>query len=889
MMVKTDSSRLARNLYTSQARFVFELLQNADDNQYTRGQDPYVVFRVYPDQIVIECNEDGFTEQNLTAICDIGKSSKTGSQGYIGEKGIGFKSVFMAAWRVHIQSGEFSFDFVHRRGDSGMGMITPIWQEERDPALPFELTRITLYLHDHSDPAERERDRQIINQQFLELQDTLLLFLRKLRKIEVSFHDEEGAKTKGIIFTLSRIEDSDAAVIERTCTDAEQNRKRTYHIVKHIARGLARSENRDLSDAEEATRSFATSEVVLAFPVIEDPVTAEEVPLIEPQEVFAFLPVRNMGFNVSCCRLSWLHMLMPTQFLIHADFVTLANRQDIVMTSQRNEGLVQAIADAFIAGVLQLCQHQPLEYQWMRYLPLAHSYPWVGLWKDLVSSIKYRIGNMAVFRSLELSTCRTIKDLFSRPSMCNDQHGAPLFADLRPEVYLSDFYAPSDKEILNNFGLKFLSIDHIIAMVRQDLQAGPEHSRIKGLNIDDVWHTRTYELLNIAWENRWSEVIQSLKQLNIIPLQDSSWVSSDSWDIFYPRYGDVVVPRGLGMRLVDPTATRNEARCAFFDNLGVHRIDAPIISNIRERILRQPTGPPMIVNLQSSVERMRFLFLTQHLQPEEESDLSDKFMVYNHLDEAMYPNVADMYISNDDPYGAELFLWQKGLQVNCVNLRYFEEIPSVAPDSNRTLHQWMHQHLGIRQHLRLVSRDRTSLSVECLNTASTRAAEFLGFLGHLWSFEGHIVLTTASLLTALKRTPVLCINGQREILRNTYLPLQPLLNVHRRFMGDEYFPFIQSSELSGQDQVPDLWSFLVRNLGVGYQDNVSFRLQLMRSLKEANDDAETLENPSRLIDLYQSLDASLRMSQNPEAKKRKILWEPLAIANLLLHYQCLLT
>ncbi len=399
----------------------------------------------------------------------------------------------------------------------------------------------------------------------------------------------------------------------------------------------------------------------------------------------------------------------------------------------------------------------------MRYLPLEHNYPWDGLWKDLVSSLKSRLENLAVFRSLERRTCRTIKDLFYRPSICNDQHGAPLFADLRPEVYLSDFYAPSDIEILNNFGLKKLTLNEIIEMVRQDLRAGPEHSRIKGLNTDDVWHTRVYKLLNIAWEERWSEAIRSLKQLNIIPLQDGSWVSSDSGDIFYPKYGDVVVPRGLGMRLVDPTATRNEARCAFFDNLGVHRIDAPIASNIRERILRQPTGPPMIVNLQSSVERMRFLFLTQHLHPEEEGDLSDKFMVYNHLDEAMYPNFADMYISNDDPYGAELFLRQKGRQVNCVNLRYFEEIPSVAPDSNRTLHQWMHQHLGIRQHLRLVSPDRASLSVECLNTARTRAAEFLGFLGHLWPFEGDIVLSTASLLTALRRTPVLCINGQREM------------------------------------------------------------------------------------------------------------------------------
>ncbi|KAH7378152.1 hypothetical protein BKA64DRAFT_585931 [Cadophora sp. MPI-SDFR-AT-0126] len=845
---------LAKNLYTSQARFVFELLQNADDNHYTKGQDPYVEFQVHPDRILIECNEDGFTPRNLTAICDIGKSSKTGSQGYIGEKGIGFKSVFMAAWRVHIQSGNFSFDFVHRKGDSGMGMITPIWQERRDPTLPSDLTRITLYLHDQSDPAERERERQIINQQFLELQDTLLLFLRKLRKIGISFHDEQGRRTRRIVFTLSNIENSNAVVIQRTCTDAEQDRKRTYHVVKHIARGLARSENRDLTGDEQATRSFATSEIVLAFPVTEDPETGEEVPVIESQELFAFLPVRKMGFN----------------FLIQADFVTQANRQDIVMTSQRNHGLIEAIADAFIAGVLQLCQQRTLEYKWMRYLP-QNNYPWDGLWKDLISSIKSKLQDLAVFRSLERNTRRTIKDLFYRHPLYNDQHGAPLFADLRPEVYLSDSYADSDIHILENFGLKQLVFDKIIAMARQDLLAAPEDSRIKSRHTDHDWHTRVYKTLNIAWEYEWSSCIRDLKQLNIVPLQDGSWVSSGSGSIFYPKYGDVAIPKDLGMRLVHPTATRNEKRCAFFDNLGVHRLNAAIVTSIRDRILHPLTSPLRIVDLQSSVERMRFLFLTQHLDPEEDCDLSDKFMVYDQLDVAIYPSVTDLYISNDDPYGAELFLRQKGRQVHCVNARYFEGIPSVTPGSNRTLHQWMHQHLGIRQHLRLVSSDQTSLSVECLDTATARQAEFLGFLGHLWPFEGNIVLTAAPLLTALKATPILCMSGESEELRDTYLPLKPLLDVYRHFLDTEYFPFIQSSELSSQDQVPDLWSFLVRDLGVGYQDNVSFRLELMRFLKKANRDAGTLDNPSRVLDLYQSLDACLRMSQNPEANKRKIL------------------
>lgn len=67
------------------------MLQNADDNNYTRVQtavqtaneEPYISFRVYHDMLVVECNEDGFTEENLRAICDIGKSSKQGAQGYL--------------------------------------------------------------------------------------------------------------------------------------------------------------------------------------------------------------------------------------------------------------------------------------------------------------------------------------------------------------------------------------------------------------------------------------------------------------------------------------------------------------------------------------------------------------------------------------------------------------------------------------------------------------------------------------------------------------------------------------------------------------------------------------------------------------------------------------
>ena len=104
-------------MYGSDARFVFELLQNADDNRFdlarASGAVPTVSFHIRPNKIIVECNEDGFTLEDLSTICSVGRSTKSTSYGYIGAKGIGLKSVFIAASRVYIQSGEFSFSFKH--------------------------------------------------------------------------------------------------------------------------------------------------------------------------------------------------------------------------------------------------------------------------------------------------------------------------------------------------------------------------------------------------------------------------------------------------------------------------------------------------------------------------------------------------------------------------------------------------------------------------------------------------------------------------------------------------------------------------------------------------------------------------------------------------------
>ena len=221
----------------------------------------------------------------MKAICAIDKSSKVGAAGYIGEKGIGFKSVSVAAWKVHIQSNDFSFSFTHRKGDSGLGMVTPVWEETAEP-IGESLIRITLLLHTSEDPDEDERRRETIHLQFQDLQHTILLFLRKLRKVQVTFFDTDDVESAGTAYSLHG--SNPATIRKETSVGVEE---RQYHVTKHVAENIPRSENRTYSEEEE--RANSSTEVVLAFPLSED-----GTPIVENQDVFAFLPMRPMGFKV---------------------------------------------------------------------------------------------------------------------------------------------------------------------------------------------------------------------------------------------------------------------------------------------------------------------------------------------------------------------------------------------------------------------------------------------------------------------------------------------------------------------------------------------------------------------------------------------------------------
>lgn len=275
------ATSLATNLYAYDTRFVFELIQNAEDNKYQNARaankKPFLHFFCTQEIVVIDTNEDGFTEENIKAICSVGQSTKANVQGYIGEKGIGFKAVFKVASKVHIQSGPYSFAFEYSPDSEsrGLGMVTPF--NEPHLELPSGVvTRITLHLME-------SLDRNDLRTQLLEIPDTLLLFLRQLKSltIHLAFANTPNEKRE---YTLTT--SGNRSEIQTKLLNANGTHSSTSHF------WITRSTATDMPH-DSARSNIKSAEVVLGFPLDQS-----DLPLIEEQHTFAFLPLRKMGFKV---------------------------------------------------------------------------------------------------------------------------------------------------------------------------------------------------------------------------------------------------------------------------------------------------------------------------------------------------------------------------------------------------------------------------------------------------------------------------------------------------------------------------------------------------------------------------------------------------------------
>ena len=275
---------IAGELYSLKSRFIYELLQNADDSEYGKNQgEPCVTIDLFPNRISIGTNEDGFTIANVKAICETGESSKKASSEdrSIDEKGYGFKSVFGVAYRARIQSGHWSFYLEHRDGDDGLGMITPIDIESVPlPAGVTTMIELLLLQEDSSDLFDK------LSRELTGLHETTIFFLQKIKILVIRIHPNEGPDKRieirsDILLDQPPVLDYTVSLTKDIFEDYNEIiSTKHYHVCEHNILDMPFDKHR---------KGRGRSKLKLAFPF--DPTT--NCPIIDDdgQHVFAYLPL----------------------------------------------------------------------------------------------------------------------------------------------------------------------------------------------------------------------------------------------------------------------------------------------------------------------------------------------------------------------------------------------------------------------------------------------------------------------------------------------------------------------------------------------------------------------------------------------------------------------
>ncbi len=483
---------LSEGLYSSGAHFVFELIQNAEDNQYRADVTPDLTFILLDEDplgiaghygaLVLINNEIGFQPNQVEAICDVGGSTKSKAQkqqGYIGEKGIGFKSVFVVSKQPHIFSNGYQFAFdeaPHPLAD--LGYIVPTWIADPPEISKHYQGKTVIIL-----PLKKGKLPQI-KQELQAISVETILFLNKLNALTI----RQAGESVSI-----RRNDTNLPLV-RLVSDAQE---RTYWVAEQEFVVPAELK-------EEKRIGVIERKVTIAFPLATDDLD---------DRVFAFLPTKD-------------HSGLP--FLINADFILTANREQIQFEREWNQWLRDCIVDVFIEAFEAMLADPTLRIQAYRFIPLLEQVQRLDasarkFFASVVDCITVELQERAiiwtqtdewVYPSSARLSSGTFRQLFAQ-SPCPEQlTHTPL---IHPTITVYE-------KQLRAIGLQEIAQKEIIACLQDD---GWLNDRPLS------WFAELYGYL--AHECKWIQS-HSLQHLRLLMLEDGSLVNGwlDQPPVYFP-------------------------------------------------------------------------------------------------------------------------------------------------------------------------------------------------------------------------------------------------------------------------------------------------------------------------------------------------------------------
>ena len=340
---------LSNDIYTDSKRFIYELLQNADDASSESGKLEFQI-DFFKNYIVVSHKGEPFSEIDIKSICSVGDGNKKGDKNKTGFKGIGFKSVFAYSEFVIIKSGQYCFKFDKQE----CSRWNPTWGNEKDwkaerradhkddeikmpwqiipicTEIPNELADLPVFKKDEYNVSTIIRHNKIeeIKKSLTDLftESQIILFLRSSEiKITINTTDTLTLE-KSIVGDITILKRNKAPISEwltkTECFDVPQEVQNQIKDNNRYPRKLRESKRTEISFAVQLEKGKIKA------------VDEEDKRLF-----FTYLPTS-------------VNLKLP--FLINANFLTDAGRENIHKDLEWNQWLFRQIPLKYFKWVAEL-------------------------------------------------------------------------------------------------------------------------------------------------------------------------------------------------------------------------------------------------------------------------------------------------------------------------------------------------------------------------------------------------------------------------------------------------------------------------------------------------------------------------------------------------------
>ncbi|XP_057497767.1 protein NO VEIN-like [Actinidia eriantha] len=529
-MLKKQHARLGRalqclsqELYSQDSHFLLELVQNADDNVYGENVEPTLSFILQKSGIIVLNNEQGFSAQNIRALCDVGNSTKKGSgAGYIGKKGIGFKSVFRVTDAPEIHSNGFHIKFDISEGQIGFVLPTGLppcdinlfrrlasSDADNTDAYHWNTCIVLPFRSNLSDVSAMN----CIKSMFSDLHPSLLLFLHRLQCIRFRNVLDDS------MITMRK------EIVGNGIVKVSLGKEKMTWLV----------ESQELQ-AGTIRPDVKSTEISVAF-TLQESDNGDYIPSLDQQPAFAFLPLRRYGLK----------------FIVQGDFVLPSSREEVDGDSPWNQWLLSKIPDLFVAAERSFCalpcfRENPGKAvtAFMSFVPLAGEVH--GFFSNLPRLIvsKLRISKCLLMEGDNkewVLPCKVIR--------CWNEQAQSLFPDSLLHEHLGLGFL--DKDIVLSDSLaRDLGIEEygpkILLRIISSLCHSENGIKSVGLIWLSSWLNALYTMVfnssgQISLDSA-SDIINNLKRIPFIPLSDGTYSSEEDgtiWlhaDALHTRFDD---------------------------------------------------------------------------------------------------------------------------------------------------------------------------------------------------------------------------------------------------------------------------------------------------------------------------------------------------------------